>query len=186
LQVECRVAAALRELEGKELELRRLAVTATAILSLVAGVATALAAGGATVETFPVEFTLTAATCPNLAPGTEIDGTGTATSITTFRTDRNGATMVVNSTHASGTATDQDGNTYVFQYSNEFRVSDAGDPGVFTGLMSDHFSLSGPGPATLNNGFVAKIGANFSSFDPINSHGDPLVFPAGTAACDPL
>jgi hypothetical protein len=80
---------------------------------------------------------------------------------------------------------------YVFEYSNEFRVSNTvADPDVFTGLMTDHFSNSGSGPAKLNNGFVAEItfAENFSSLSlqPITSHGDPLSFPDGAAHCDPL
>jgi hypothetical protein len=97
----------------------------------------------------------------------------------------------MNATHAHGTATDQDGNVYVFDYSNEFRVSNTTtDPNIFSGLMTDHFSNSGSGPATLNNGFVANItvSADFSTFvvEPVSSFGDPLSFPDGAAHCDPL
>jgi hypothetical protein len=74
------------------------------------------------------------------------------------RTHDNGVTTVANVTHEHGTATDQDSNTYVFNYNNEFRVSNTvAHRGVFSGLMIDTFSLAGHGPARLNNGFVAKV-----------------------------
>ena len=137
-----------------------------------------------------MSFVLSSATCSNLSPGTTTNGSGTETSITTTKTDRNVVTKIVNSTHAHGTATDQDGNTYVFQYSNEFRVSNtAADQSLFSGLMTDHFSLAGNGPARLVNGFMAVFTTDFGSFfsfQPIRAQGDPISFPDGTAHCDPL
>jgi hypothetical protein len=143
------------------------------------------------IETRQVGFTLSSSVCPNLPSGTTIEGSGTEKSITTFLTRAGGVTTVMNTTHTHGTATDQDGNTYVFDYSNEFRASNtAADPDLLSGLMTDHFSLSGPGPARLNNGFVARIEftPDFSFFQahPISSHGDPLSFPDGIELCDPL
>ena len=171
--------------------MKRLALVFVAIGSLVFGAATAAAAnGGADVQTFPVSFVMSSAECSNLPAGTTVTGMGTEKSITVTRTDANGVTMIVNSTHALGTATDQAGNSYVFNYNNEFRASDStATPGVFSGLMSDHFSLAGSGPAKLSNGFLASISTDFStffSFDPLNSRGDPLDFATGTAHCDPL
>ena len=84
---------------------------------------------------------------------------------------------------------DYDDNTYVFDYSNSFNISDAGSPGVFSGIMNDHFSLAGNGPADLHNGFQAVITTDFSSFftfDPLKSFGDPFDFAAGLNRCDPL
>jgi hypothetical protein len=55
--------------------------------------------------------------------------------------------------------------------------------------MTDHFSLSGSGPATLTNGFTARITTNFDDvfvFDPIHAFGDPITFPDGEEQCDPL
>ena len=143
------------------------------------------------IETRHVGFTLTSATCSKLPSGTTIEGSGTEKSITTFLTRAGGATTVINATHTHGTASDQDGNVYVFDYSNEFRASNTvANPDLLHGLMTDHFALSGPGPARLNNGFVARIAftPDFSFFQahPISSHGDPLGFPDGIAHCDPL
>jgi hypothetical protein len=157
---------------------------------LVAALLVALPAGAsALVETFPVSFTLSSAQCSNLPSGTTLTGSGIAKSITIERTNTSGVTTVINATHAHGTSTDQAGNVYVFNYSNEFRVSNTvADPDVSTGLMSDHFSNSGSGPAKLNNGFVANVTFTPSSFSvvPISSFGDPLSFPDGAAHCDPL
>jgi hypothetical protein len=164
------------------------ALVAAVALVLSQGVADATP-GGATVERFPVSFVLTSETCSNLPAGTTIEGTGTEKSITRTRTDASGVTTIANTSIAQGTATDQDGNAYVFLYSNEFRVSNStADPDLFTGLMNDHFSLSGPGPANLSNGFTARITTDFVSFtfDPIHAHGDPISFPEGIGHCDPL
>jgi hypothetical protein len=163
----------------------------TVVLVLCQGTSASAAAGGATVEESPVSFVISSDSCSNLPDGTTIEGTGTSKSITTTRTDANGITTVRNTTHARGTATDQDGNTYVFLYSNEFRVSNsAADPTMYSGLMTDHFSLSGPGPARLSNGFTARFTTDlaelFFNFEPIHAHGDPISFPEGSAHCDPL
>jgi len=144
------------------------------------------------VETFPVSFTVTSETCSNLPDGTTITGSGSEKSITTVLIDASGVATVINATHAHGTATDQDGHVYVFNYSNEFRASNtAADPDMISGRMTDHFSLSGRGPSKLNNGFVGMFTAaadfSFFGFDAvISQHGDPLSFPDGTAHCDPL
>ena len=143
------------------------------------------------IETQQVGFTLASDTCPNLPSGTTIEGSGTEKSITTIMTSASGVTTVINATHTHGTATDQDGNLYVFDYSNEFRASNTvGQPDLLHGLMTDHFGLSGPGPARLNNGFVARItftpDFSFFSADPVSAHGDPITFPDGIAHCDPL
>jgi hypothetical protein len=167
----------------------RSAVTGISVVSLAVSLSSIVAASnGATVETFPVSFVLTSATCSNLPSGTELMASGTGKSITTTRTDQDGVITVVNSTHAHGTAEDQDGNTYVFNYSNEFRATL--DGGVYSGHMTDAFALTGSGPAHLNNGFVGQFMSDFSSFftvpTVISSHGDPLDFVTGDVHCDPL
>jgi len=165
--------------------MRRLAlVPAVLIVALVV----ALPAGASPARR-DVVFTLTWETCPNLATETILEGRGIESSITIERSS-GGVTTTINATHTHGTTTDQDGNVYVFNYSNEFRVSNTlASPDVFTGLMTDHFSNSGSGPAKLNNGFVANLTTDFTTFftfDPISSFGDPLNFDDGSARCDPL
>jgi hypothetical protein len=165
-----------------------LVAAAIAVVALMLGPGSAIAAP--TIVTEPQGFVLSSSTCPNLPPGTTLTGDGTRKSITSERTDRNGVTTVMDTTHTRGTATDQDGNAYVFLYSNEFRVSNTPtDPGTFTGLMTDHFTAAGPGPARLSNGFTATFTTDFATFflfDPIRAFGDPIGFPNGEAHCDPL
>jgi hypothetical protein len=171
---------------------KRLTTAAIMVVALLVGVTSAIAAnGGATVETFPVSFVLSSSSCSNLSAGTTVTGSGSETSITTSRTDRDGVTTIVNSTHAHGTATDQGGNVYVFNYSNAFRVADTpANPAVFSGSMIDQFSLAGDGPANLHASFVADITTDFTifSWDVRNSRGDPIDFATGPVVhhCDPL
>src|ERR671922_2239300 len=94
-----------------------------ALIGLVVVAGASSTAARPTVETFPVDFTITSEMCSNLPDGTTIEGSGTMKSITTDLTKASGVTTVMNASHAHGTATDQDGNTYVFDYSNEFRAS---------------------------------------------------------------
>jgi hypothetical protein len=167
----------------------RFVVTVIGVVSLALSLGgLVVASNGATVETSPVSFVLSSEACSNLPSGTELIGSGTRTSITTTRTDRDGVVIVRNSTHAHGTATDQDGNAYVFNYSNEFRATL--DGGVYSGFMTDAFALAGQGPARLNNGFVGHFESDFSTFFTlpvvISSHGDPLDFVTGEVHCDPL
>ncbi len=169
--------------------MKRAVVTVIGVVSFALSLgAIVVASNGATVETFPVSFVLSSEMCSNLPSGTVLTGSGTEKSITTTRTDRDGMVIVTNSSHAHGTATDQDGNTYVFNYSNEFRATLEG--GVYTGFMTDSFALAGGGPARLNNGFVGNFESDFSTFftvpGVISSHGDPLDFVTGDTHCDPL
>ena len=169
--------------------MRRHVFTTVVVVSLALGLATLVdAREGPTVETFPVSFVLTSAMCSNLPSGTVLTGSGTEKSITTTRTDRDGIVTVTNSTHAHGTATDQDGNKYVFNYSVAFRATL--DGGVYSGFISDAFALAGRGPVRLNNGFVGDFVSDFSTFftapSVISSHGDPLDFVTGDVHCDPL
>ena len=168
--------------------MRRLALAPAVVL--IALVIALPAAARPLIETFPVSFTIPSGQCSNLASGTSLTGEGTERSITT-ETTAGGVTTIMNTSHAHGTSIDQDGNVYVFDYSNHFRASNTvANPTLFSGLMTDHFSNSGPGPAKLNNGFVANITftSGFATFSavPISSHGDPLSFPDGAAHCDPL
>jgi hypothetical protein len=171
--------------------MKRLGVSAAVAMALLLSAGTVAATGGgAKIEIIPVTFApLSSETCSNLAEGTSITWSGTEKSITRTRTDRNGVTAIGNTTHAHGFARDQDGNLYAFNYSNEFRVSNTvANPGVFSGIMIDSFSLAGKGPARLHNGFVAVFTTDFSSFsfEPLHSRGDPIDFATGAAHCDPL
>src|SRR5207245_1300823 len=126
----------------------------------------------------------------NLPSGTTITGSGIEKSITRTQTAKDGTTRIGNTSIAHGTATDQNGNTYVFEYNNTFNVSNTlQNLAVFAGQMNDHFSLAGQGPAHLTNGFVADITTDFATFftfDPKVSHGDPIDFATRAPHCDPL
>ena len=94
---------------------------------------------------------------------------------------------VQNQSNASGKATDQAGNEYAFSYSNHFKVTSIG-PEVFSGKMTDHFSLAG-NHIKLNNGFTATFTTNFVDlfeFEPSKEFGSPLDFATGAPLCDPL
>jgi hypothetical protein len=176
--------------------MKRLALSAIVLVMLMLGVTSAEANGGgdggAAVTTDPVSFVLASAACPFLPAGTTVTGSGTETSKTWQKTRRDGATTITNVTRARGTATDQAGNVYVFDYKNRFRISDtAATPGVFSGPMFDAFSLLGKGPARLRNGFVADLTtSDFVSYswNVRWSKGDPISFATGAvvAHCDPL
>jgi hypothetical protein len=176
-----------------ESQMKRFVMAAAVVVALVL-VGSALGAGGVPeIESLSPSFVLSSATCENLPAGTTVTappGSGTGVSVTTTLTDRNGVTTIMNTTHEFGSATDQDGNAYVYVYANSFRVSNTTDNlNVFSGQMTDHFSLSGPGPARLNNGFTATFTTDFASlvaFSPLESHGDPIDFATGAPHCDPL
>src|SRR5213595_2092391 len=161
--------------------LKRLALFVVALIGLSLGVSSAWAGLGGPPSVSTVSFVggagLSSATCQYVPAGTTISWTGPETASTIVRTDRSGVTTVQIVSHASGTATDNHGNSYAFNYSNAFRVTNSvGDPGTFTGTMTDHFSLAGPA-LQLSNGFNANLVTDFStffSFDFINTRGDPI------------
>ena len=163
--------------------MKRSVLAVFAIAALALGAASAVAAPPE-IGTDPVSFDMSSATCSNLPTGTTIHGSGIGKSITKITTDKNGVTTIMNTTHANGTATDQAGNTYVFNYANHFSVSDSGPGTAFSGEMVDAFSLAGNGPAHLSNGFRALF--DLVSLQPLSSRGDPIDFASGMAHCDPL
>jgi hypothetical protein len=176
-----------------EIVLKRLAVLATALVMACLAAVPSWAGLGGPPSVSTVSFVegagLSNATCQYVPAGTTISWTGPERASVIVRTDAAGVTTVSVVSHASGTATDNNGNAYAFDYSNAFRVSNSvSDPETFTGTVTDHFSLAGPA-LHLSNGFVASLTTNLNDvfvFDPINSHGDPIDFATGAAHCDPL
>jgi hypothetical protein len=161
------------------------------LTSTIAGVAAA-----AIVDRSPKSFTLSSTTCANLPAGTTINGSGTQVSVTNVGTDSSGVTTIRNTTTTNGTATDQDGKTYVFHYSNEFRIANTlAAPDSYTGSMTDEFLLAGSGQIHLHNGFIVTLTVNadvtsVSFWNVRHAFGDPLKFETGNFAdlvlCDPL
>jgi len=172
--------------------MKRLALIAAVAMTLLVAAPGAAANAEIVIETIPMTFApLNSDSCQFLPDGTELSWSGTGTSITRTSTDASGVTTIRNVTHANGVATDQDGNSYRFNYSNSFSFSNSiADPGTFSGKMVDSFSLAGPSGIGLNNGFVAIVTTDFASFswDVINTRGDPISFAAGPVEshCDPL
>ena len=75
-------------------------------------------ANGAVTTQSPVTFTITTAQCPSLPAGTVLQGSGELRNIVNTHSSR-GITRQTTTAHASGTATDQAGNTYVWVYANQ-------------------------------------------------------------------
>jgi hypothetical protein len=176
------------------LELRRLVPAAVvAVVMLLPGTAQAKRTER-TIESKPVEtFTIKSGDCSELPPETTITSTGGTLTETTWTTKRRGLRTVTESELATGTATDQAGNQYTFLYSNQSRVTNTKRrPKVYKGIMIDIFTLEGTGPATLSNGFLARLTTDLTpTFDlfrlrPIDAFGDPIEFETVTAHCDPL
>ena len=144
--------------------------------------------GAITTQT-PVTFTITAGQCPSLPAGTVLQGTGELRNIVNSHPSR-GITRQTTIAHASGTATDQAGNTYVWVYANQ--LNETNTPGSLNwyGTMIDHFSLAGSGPAHIIANFVADsyhdTGYTFFYLTPRSVVGDPIDFTTITPHCDPL
>ena len=83
-----------------------------------AGNAAGRNANGAIKTETPVTFTITAAQCPSLPAGTVLQGSGELRTIVNTHASR-GITRQTTTAHASGTATDQAGNTYAWVYANQ-------------------------------------------------------------------
>ena len=66
--------------------MRRLAIALASVAAFTLVVGSAFAGNGATIDTFPVSFVMTSATCPNLPAGTTLTGSGTEKSITVAKT----------------------------------------------------------------------------------------------------
>jgi hypothetical protein len=163
---------------------------------MVAGLAVLMLAGGAGAaqaqkERTPKSWELTSATCPRLPAGTTVKGTGTETAVTRTITDpATGIVTVVNYTKTVGTATDNKGGKYTFDYRNSFHVQNsAAAPGTYIGTMFDLFALKGRGPSKIRNGFTAIMTTDLTSsfvFQPLLAWGDPIDFTDGAPHCDPL
>jgi hypothetical protein len=177
----------------------RLIAALAALLALAFSASTATAAsGGATVADNPAAFSLSHDDTNGFGPGTGceflpdnglvISWEGTLHSVTIDKLEPTGALTELNTSVASGKATDENGNEYAFSYSNHYNVTEtAPGSGVFTGTMTDHFSLAG-NQIKLNNGFTATftIGENVFSLVPSREYGSPLDFSTGLPLCDPL
>jgi len=136
----------------------------------------------ATQSRMPLSFTLPAGQCPNLE--VTVEGTGESFIVTNDRIDQKGVHHIIMNHLVTGTATDSNGGTYLFNYHqhSELEIPPGGFPFQLT--ATDHFNLNGEGKANhLHVGFVASATFN-SPFDPpiiefVNQRGNPFL-------CDPI
>jgi hypothetical protein len=139
------------------------------------------ALGQANLFRSPVTFTL--AGCSQLPAGLIINGSGESLLIISTRTDKDGNTITERHNVVTGTATDNRGGTYLFNYASNSTITTP--PGVFPFTLSgnDHFNLLGQGPGNqMQVGFNADAtvtGPNTFIFNPVNVRGNP-------ATCDPI
>ena len=120
--------------------------------------------------------------CSQLPDGLVVSGTADLYVVTTVRVDRNGVTHVNINSIAIGTATDNEGGVYRFNYSSH--RSEEVPPGESNIQVkwTDHFNLVGAGRTIqVHTGFVLRGTINGSDFEMnfINTYGDPF-------KCDPL
>ena len=160
------------------------------VASALALAASTSAAGPPTVDEFPVSFVLTSAACPNLPPGTTVEGTGSGKSITSTRTGQE-RRHDGDEHHTLVREGDRPGGQPVrLQLLEQLqRLEHGADRPRLTGRMVDSFSLAGGGPARLTNGFQAGFTTDFRAlfaFEELNSIGDLIDFATGEAICDPL
>jgi hypothetical protein len=135
----------------------------------------------------PVSFTITSSQCPSGVPaGADVQGSGFQTDISRVQVTGSVMREIVTS-HASGTAIDQLGNTYVWSYTLQQNATSS-DGQNWAGRAVDHFSLTGNGPVHIVAGFVGSItySANTFTITPNTVIGDPLDFATLTPHCDPL
>ena len=115
-----------------------------------------------------------------------MQASGVQTDITSVHVTGSVLREIVTS-HASGTAVDQLGNTYVWSYSFQQNATSS-DGQNWAGSAVDHFSLTGNGPVHIVAGFVGSItySANTYTVAPSAVIGDPLDFSTLAPHCDPL
>jgi hypothetical protein len=130
----------------------------------------------------PISFTLSG--CTALPPGMTVHGSGESFVVMNTRIDsKTGVTYVEQNSLATGTATDSNGASYMFNYHQHLstQIPSGGFP--MTANLTDHFNLVGNGQANqMQVHVVARVTISSPTsftFDIINLHGDP-----GT--CDPI
>ena len=163
---------------------KRIAVMAVVIATLAIPavlIVAPSAAAKATQTRTPITFTLTPA-CPNLE--VTVVGSGESFLVINHRIDGNGVDHIERNDLATGTATDSDGATYLFNYHNHASMDIPAGGFPFQVTTTDHFNLNGEGRANqVHVGFVVRL--TFTSpFDPpiiefANVRGNPMF-------CDPI
>lgn len=159
---------------------RRIAVLAVLAATLVIApvlVPVPSALAEATQIRTPVSFTLTPARCPNLQ--VTVEGSGESFLVINHRIDNNGVDHIQRNDLVTGTATDSEGATYVFNYHNHATIDIPAGGFPFQVTTTDHFNLNGKGRANqLHVGFVVRL-TFISPSDPpiielVNERGNPM------------
>ena len=124
-------------------------------------------------------FTIAKGQCSQLPADVEVQGLGLERT-TTVAEEVDGRLTYSRLSTITGTATDNFGGRYAFEYHN--RLRNAPIPG--SGIDVDTFKLTGKGPANgMSTFFRAKVtldsGANPIGFEILEQNGDPF-------HCDPL
>jgi hypothetical protein len=173
---------------------RRAIVSAAAALSLGLGATGALADDGSAptpAEVKKVSFTITSKQCADLPQGVTIKGSGTSRKYTTFTTDASGVNHYFESVFITGTATDNRGGRYRFDYHHAWSSSSTTPP--YVAFFTDHFDIVPRGAfgGGLHTFFAANVTVKSEDpfeavFDPIVVHGDPTDFKTLKSHCDPL
>ena len=163
------------------------AFVAIVLSGVAADAAHAARKAAANPHSHPVSFTITSSQCPSGVPvGANVQGNGFQTDISRVHVTGSVMREIVTS-HASGTAVDQLGNTYVWSYSFQQNATSS-DGQNWAGSAVDHFSMTGNGPVHIVAGFVGSVtySANTFTITPSTVIGDPLDFATLSAHCDPL
>lgn len=136
----------------------------------------ASASAQATLFRSPLTFTLKG--CTQLPAGLVITGSGESLLVISTRTDKDGNTVVERNNVVTGTATDNNGGSYIFNYADHGTITMPPSVFPFTMSLTDHFNLLGQGQGNqLQVGFRADatvIGPNTFIISPINLRGDPM------------
>ncbi|HLJ50475.1 MAG TPA: hypothetical protein VKU01_30895 [Bryobacteraceae bacterium] len=124
----------------------------------------------------PVSFTLKG--CTQLPAGLVITGSGESLLVISTRTDKDGNTVVEHNNVVTGTATDNNGGSYIFNYADHATITMPPSVFPFTRSLTDHFNLLGQGQRNqMQVGFradVTVIAPNTFIISPINVRGDPM------------
>ncbi len=173
------------------MNLRRIAALVVIIAASVAlpvSVIAPSASAQVTQERFSVPFTIPfGVPCADLPPGvTSVSGTAEFFLRTTTRVDSGGVTHLNINANAFGTATDNNGKVYSFNYANHFSIEVP--PGGFPQQirMTDHFNLNGKGKdAHMHIGFVI-VGTIDGPGDLFPWHTDAINVRGDAFNCDPI
>ncbi len=171
--------------------LRRMAVLALLVAGLIippAFVATPSASAETFRDRYTVDFTIPSGACADLPDGIEsVSGTAHFFVVTTVRVDKSGVTHINQNQIAFGTATDNEGGFYLFNYANHASYTvPAGADFPQQVRMSDHFNLNGKGRAAhMHVGFVI-VGTIEGPDDPFPFHTDAISVRGDAFNCDPI